>query len=142
MQEQVGNNDNVAPKAGEFADVHKVSVTGQAGQFTFAVTIASPDTGCDQFADWWEVISEDGKLLYRRILLHSHVNEQPFTRTGGIVDIEAEKIVYVRAHMNNTGYGGKIMKGSVETGFKSMEMPTDFALGLEKQAPLPEGCDF
>jgi len=69
------------------ADVLSVEVTGSPNAYQFSVKIASPDTGCEQYADWWEVLSEDGQLLYRRILLHSHVNEQPFVRSGGPVNI-------------------------------------------------------
>ena len=61
------------------ADVTAVSVAGEAGAYTFEVTVRSPDTGCEGYADWWEVVSPDGELLYRRVLLHSHVDEQPFS---------------------------------------------------------------
>ncbi len=61
-----------------FAEVSEVEATGQANNYTLAVTVSSPDTGCDSYADWWEVITPEGELLYRRVLLHSHVDEQPF----------------------------------------------------------------
>ena len=80
------------------ADVIGVQVSGAPGAYQFNVTIKSPDTGCQQYADWWEVVSEDGRLLYRRVLLHSHVDEQPFTRSGGPVPIQADTVVWVRAH--------------------------------------------
>ena len=83
-----------------FANVLSVQVTGNPGAYQFAVEIASPDTGCEQYADWWEVVSQDGQLLYRRILLHSHVDEQPFTRSGGPVEVAADELVYVRAEGN------------------------------------------
>lgn len=126
----------------QFADVHSVQVSGEPGAYQFAVEIASPDTGCEQFADWWEVISEDGELLYRRILLHSHVDEQPFTRSGGSVDITADKVVYVRAHMNTSGYGGTVMQGTVQDGFKAAEVETGFSSDLERIPPQPEDCAF
>ena len=125
-----------------FADITAVSASGKEGNFTFNVTISSPDTGCDQYADWWEVISMDGKLLYRRILRHSHVNEQPFTRSGGPVAITANQEVWIRGHMNNTGYGGQTFRGNAAAGFESTEMPEDFALDLEKEEPLPDDCAF
>ncbi|MGD1921439.1 MAG: hypothetical protein ACFCAD_22655 [Pleurocapsa sp.] len=34
------------------AQVTKVDVTGQNNSYTFAVTVDSPDTGCDRYADW------------------------------------------------------------------------------------------
>jgi hypothetical protein len=124
------------------ADVIAVQTSGQPGAYQFNVGIRSQDLGCKQYADWWEVVSEDGKLLYRRVLLHSHVDEQPFTRSGGPVPIQADTVVWVRAHMNTGGYGGMAFKGSVKTGFKQAVPDTEFATGLAKQAPLPDGCDF
>lgn len=124
------------------AEVLEVKVSGEAGGYNFSVTISSPDEGCSQYADWWEVISLEGDLLYRRVLLHSHVNEQPFTRSGGPVPIEADEIVWVRAHMNPGGYGSLAMKGSFEGGFEQVELSPDFAGELEETPPLPQGCNF
>jgi len=124
------------------ANVLSVQVTGNPGAYQFAVEIASPDTGCEQYADWWEVFTDDGQLLYRRILLHSHVDEQPFTRSGGPVEISADSVVYVRAHMNTTGYGGTVMRGTVRDGFEPAEVEADFGSGLERIPPLPEDCAF
>ncbi|MGB7874511.1 MAG: hypothetical protein WBL25_09015 [Anaerolineales bacterium] len=126
----------------QFADVLSVSVSGEPGAYQFAVEIASPDTGCEQYADWWEVVSEDGGLLYRRILLHSHANEQPFTRSGGPVDITADTVVFVRAHMNTTGYGGSVMKGTAQAGFEPVEVEDGFGADLEQVPPQPEDCAF
>ena len=124
------------------ADVVDVSVSGDAGSYIFSVTIASPDSGCGQYADWWEVLGADGSLLYRRVLLHSHVTEQPFVRTGGPVPVGAADSVWVRAHMNATGYGGQVLSGTAADGLAPMAGPRDFPAGLEQSAPLPEGCDF
>ncbi len=125
-----------------FADVTSVDLSGNEGGYTFRVEVSSPDTGCDQYADWWEVVSEDGELIFRRVLLHSHVNEQPFTRSGGPVEIEADTDVWVRAHMNNSGYGGEAFFGSAESGFEKAELDKDFAADLENREPLPDGCAF
>jgi hypothetical protein len=124
------------------ADVLSVSVNGEPGAYNFSVTVGSPDEGCSQYADWWEVISQDGALLYRRILLHSHVNEQPFTRSGGPVPIDAEEIVLVRAHMHPAGYGGILVQGTVAGGFEPVELGADFASDLAEAPPLPQGCNF
>lgn len=124
------------------ADVTAVRVTGDAGAYQFVVEISSPDTGCEQFADWWEVVTEDGELLHRRILLHSHVTEQPFTRSGGPVDADGETVLIVRAHMSNGGYGGQAYRGTVNGGFEPVALPAGFAAELETSPPLPEGCAF
>lgn len=125
-----------------FANVLSVQVTGDPGAYQFAVEIASPDTGCEQYADWWEVISQDGQLLYRRILLHSHVGEQPFTRSGEPVDIAANEVVYVHAHMNTVGYGGAVLKRTVQAGFEPVEVEAGFGSSLERVPPQPEDCAF
>ena len=131
-----------ASSMGVTADVIAVQASGQPGNYQFNVGIRSPDKGCSQYADWWEVVSTDRKLLYRRVLLHSHVSEQPFTRSGGPVPIEANTVVWVRAHMNNGGYGGAAFKGSVNNGFTQAMPEHGFAGDLSRQAPLPDGCDF
>jgi hypothetical protein len=125
------------------ANIVAVRTSGSPGAYNFAVTLQSPDTGCDRYADWWEVITPDGELLYRRVLAHSHVNEQPFTRGGGPVDVEATTQVIVRAHMNDAGYGGVAFGGSVEAGFAAdASVAAQLAPQLAEQAPLPNGCAF
>ena len=125
-----------------FADILSVVANGSENAYTFAVEIRSPDTGCDQYADWWEVVTEDGALIYRRILGHSHVSEQPFTRSGGPVQIGPDEIVIVRAHMHPTGYGGTAFRGSFSGGFEEIQLEADFAPELENADPLPNGCAF
>jgi hypothetical protein len=124
------------------ADVIAVETGGASGAYQLNVTIMSPDTGCAQYADWWEVVGEDGRLLYRRVLAHSHADEQPFARSGGPVPIQPDTVVWVRAHMHPGGYGGQAMKGSITSGFRSEELRADFAAALAKQSPLPDGCAF
>ena len=138
-QDEMQMDDNTTLKA----SVVSVSSSGDAGNYTFSVGISSPDTGCDQYANWWEVITEDGStLIYRRILGHSHVNEQPFVRSGGAVSITENQVVIVRAHMNTSGYGTTVFKGSVSAGFAEDTVTSDFANELATQQPLPNNCAF
>lgn len=121
------------------ADVLSVSVRGTS----FSVELQSPDMGCSNYADWWEVVTPAGELVYRRILAHSHVDEQPFTRSGGPVDVGADDTVIVRAHMNPGGYGGQAMRGSASAGFTvDPTITASFAENLETSEPLPSGCAF
>lgn len=124
------------------ADVTDVTVSGEPGNYRFSVTIESPDTGCEQYADWWEVVDRDGDLVYRRILAHSHTDEQPFTRSGGPVDVAADELVYVRAHMNTGGYGGRAVRFTPNSEPEEADVSSDFAAGLESVAPQPDGCAF
>lgn len=126
----------------KFADVLSVKVSGKSGAYSFSVEVASPDTGCAQYADWWEVLTEEGELVYRRILSHSHTAEQPFVRSGGPVATEAETILIVRAHMHPEGYGGKAMKGTAAAGFEAIEFEAEFATDVETRPPQPDGCAF
>ena len=103
-----------------------VSVSDAPGSYTFSVTVSSPDTGCDHYADWWDVLSELGDLLCCRVLLHSHVEEQPFTRTGGHVDARRDETVIARAHMNLATFGGVAMRGNLIDGFNSVILTTGF----------------
>ena len=122
------------------AKVVSVTTSGEVGNYTFSVGISSPDKGCEQYANWWEVISEDGEILiYRRILGHSHVNEQPFVRSGAVT-ISDTQVVIIRAHMNTSGYGTTVFKGSVSTGFTEFITTENFASNLSTKAPLPSNC--
>jgi len=138
------NNEDTSinPQNSDFATIISVDVSGSENEYTFKVGIQSPDKGCSQYANWWEVLSENGDLIYRRVLGHSHVNEQPFVRSGGLVAIAKDEIVIVRAHMNTSGYGTQTFKGSVTNGFTTFTSEKDFAKAVEQQQPLPSDCAF
>jgi hypothetical protein len=121
------------------AKVTNVDVLGEEGGYNITVEISSPDKGCEQYADWWEIITEDGKLIYRRIIENPHPDEQPF-ETSGAVDIKSTAVVIVRTHMSKGGYGTVAFKGSIKTGFQEVRLEQSFAEELEKQAPLPPNC--
>ena len=102
--------------SGGDADVVKVSATdfGDKG-WTFSVTVSHPDTGWEDYADGWDVVDDNGVVLKRiesdpftRLLLHPHVNEQPFTRSvSGIKVKDGTQFLTVRAHDLVHGFGGK-----------------------------------
>lgn len=93
--------------AGE-ADVVDVKVRKSgSGTFSFDVTVRHADTGWNHYADKWDVVGPDGKVLGTRTLLHPHENEQPFTRSLSGVRIPLSvKSVTVRAHDKVHGGGG------------------------------------
>jgi len=97
-----------AARAGE-ADVVAVTVAKEAGgTYRFSATLRHADTGDEHYADRWEVLAPDGKVLATRVLYHPHVNEQPFTRSLGNVEIpDGIDSVTVRAHDKVHGYGGR-----------------------------------
>ena len=90
------------------ADVVAVEVTREAvGTFAFSVTVRHADTGWDHYADRWEVVGPDGKVLATRVLLHPHENEQPFTRSlSGVKIAPTITEVVIRARDSRHGHGG------------------------------------
>lgn len=98
------------------ADVTYVRVVlAQDGTWTFHVTVAHPDTGWEDYADGWDVVTPDDTVLkvdiedpFTRLLLHPHENEQPFTRSqSGITIPNGIPQVRVRAHDIVDGFGGQ-----------------------------------
>ena len=124
------------------ADVVGVRVTGDPSDYTFYVSVRSDETGCDRYADWWEVLTPEGALVYRRILDHSHPSEQPFERSGGPVAVAATDSLVVRAHLHPNGYGGDALAGTAASGFAATTLEDGFAADLATASPLPTGCLF
>lgn len=77
--------------------------------YRFRVTVRHDDTGWDHYADRWQVLGPDGKVLGTRILHHPHVNEQPFTRYHDIAIPEGVREVTIRAGDKLHGFGGATM---------------------------------
>ncbi len=76
------------------------------GTWTFAVTLSHGDTGWDDYVDGWHVETADGAILGTRILLHPHVDEQPFTRSLSDVTLgEGVDEIFIRPHDLVSGYG-------------------------------------
>ncbi|MBW8640429.1 hypothetical protein K1W69_24775 [Hoeflea sp. WL0058] len=97
----------VTAAAGE-VDVQAVDARQAAnGSWTFSVTLRHDDEGWDHYADRWDVVGPDGTVYGERVLLHPHVEEQPFTRSLSGVEIpEGVNSVTVRGHDKVHGFGG------------------------------------
>lgn len=93
--------------AGE-ADVIGAKLRHDGGnRYTVSATIAHGDRGWNHYADAFEVVGPDGKVLGVRVLHHPHVNEQPFTRSlGGIEIPSGVNQITVRARDSVHGFGG------------------------------------
>jgi hypothetical protein len=93
--------------AGE-ADVIKADARREGGsRWSFDVTVRHADSGWDHYADKWDVVGPDGRVIATRTLLHPHENEQPFTRSlSGVVIPDAVSVVTIKAHDSVHGYGG------------------------------------
>jgi len=94
--------------AGE-ADVVSAKASREAaGTWRLDVSVRHDDEGWSHYADRWDVIAPDGRVLGSRILLHPHEIEQPFTRSLGGLEIPGDvRRVIVRAHDNVDGQSGR-----------------------------------
>jgi hypothetical protein len=88
-------------------DVRIVDVSVEcSASCTFLVTLEHDDQGWDHYADLWEVVTLDGRVLGSRVLYHPHENEQPFTRSLSAVIIpQGMNQVKIRARDSVHGYG-------------------------------------
>jgi hypothetical protein len=97
--------------AGEADVVGAKAMRAQDGTWRFDVTIRSNDKGWDYYADAFEVLAPDGRVLGTRVLLHPHEDEQPFTRELDAVRVPAgvDRVV-IRARHKPKGYDGKTLE--------------------------------
>lgn len=78
------------------------------GRYRFEVGVRHDDRGWDHYADRFEILSLAGTILGTRVLVHPHVDEQPFTRAlDGVLIPPALRRVRIRAHDKVDGYGGR-----------------------------------
>jgi len=91
--------------AGE-AQIVDAKARQSGDNFSFDVTIRHAETGWDHYANKWDVLAPSGDVLGERVLVHPHVNEQPFTRSLSGVSIPADiGHVMIRAYDNVDGFG-------------------------------------
>ena len=88
-----------------------VEVTNNNDSYRFDVTLRHDDAGWDHYADGWEVLSPEGKVLGKRVLAHPHVSEQPFTRSlSGVHIPQGLSSVSIRAHDSVHGYNKEVFE--------------------------------
>lgn len=97
--------------------------------WTFAVTLKHADTGWDHYANEWQVIAPDNKILATRTLYHPHVDEQPFTRNTSGVKIP-ESMETVRIIAKDIVHG--LAKTAMQVNLKTKEL-TPIKLDLKKK---------
>ncbi len=91
------------------ARVLKATATANVGgSYTFSATVAHADTGWKHYADKFEVLTPGGTVLGTRILYHPHVDEQPFTRGLGNVQIPAGIAEVIVRAADNVHKAGKV----------------------------------
>jgi hypothetical protein len=96
------------------AKIVDVEVTNNKDSHRFDVTLRHDDAGWDHYADGWEVLSAEGKVLGKRVLAHPHVSEQPFTRSlSGVKIPQGLSTVSIRAHDSVHGYNKEVFEVSL-----------------------------
>lgn len=69
------------------------------------ITLKHADSGWQHYADRWRIVDSGGQIFGERVLLHPHVNEQPFTRAlNGILIPETAHIIYIEVHDSKHGW--------------------------------------
>ena len=76
------------------------------GGWSVSVTLRHGDTGWDDYADGWRIVTADGTILATRPLAHPHVTEQPFTRSLSGLDLPAGTPLYIESSTSVTGWSG------------------------------------
>ena len=92
------------------AEIVDVALSRAADGWRADVTLRHADSGWDHYADAWELRGPDGVVYGRRVLLHPHVEEQPFTRSlSGMMIPEGVREVTVHAHDTVHGWAAQPM---------------------------------
>lgn len=120
---------SVVSMANEVEITNVVAHQASDKTWTFAVTLKHADTGWDHYANEWQVIAPDNKILATRTLYHPHVEEQPFTRNTSGVKIPAN-METVRIIAKDTVHG--LSKTAMQINLKTKEL-TPVKLELKKK---------
>jgi hypothetical protein len=97
------------------ADVVAAEADCDGSRCSFRVTLRHADAGWDHYANAWQVVAPDGRVLATRVLRHPHVGEQPFTRDLRDVAVPAEvERVTIRARDSVHGLGGREVEIALE----------------------------
>jgi len=98
-------------------DIVNVKVSQQKDKhWRFDVTLKHDDKGWDHYANEWQVLAPDNKILGTRTLYHPHVDEQPFTRSLNGIKIPSDiKTIRVIAKDTVHGLSTKVIEINLET---------------------------
>ena len=98
-------------------DIVNVKASQQTDKnWRFDVTLKHDDKGWDHYANEWQILAPDNKILGTRTLYHPHVDEQPFTRSLNGIKIPADvKTVRIIAKDTVHGLSTKVIEINLET---------------------------
>lgn len=94
------------------ADVLDADIQYESGsRYSFSVTVRHNDTGWDHYADRYEILTPDDRIIAARVLRHPHVQDQPFTRDLRYIPVpDGINRVKIRAHCSRDGYVGAMLE--------------------------------
>ena len=102
---------SAAPLGAGEADVLEGRATALGdGRYRIDATVRHADAGWEHYADRWDVLAPDGRVLGRRELLHPHDDEQPFTRSLTLAIPADVTRVTLRASDSVHGAGGATLE--------------------------------
>jgi hypothetical protein len=107
-----------APASAHAGEADVIAATAKRntdGTYRIDATIKSRDTGWDYYAERFEVLTQDGKILATRVLAHPHEDEQPFTREldnvkipAGVTEIKVRALMKRKGKSTNEKHDGQI----------------------------------
>jgi len=81
------------------------------GRVQVSATIRHADADWQHYADRFEVLDTGGNVIATRVLMHPHVDEQPFTRSTEPFRLPPNlERISVRAHDREHGCGGDVVE--------------------------------
>ena len=95
---------SVGPAFADPAEIVAAEAEPLADGWRVSVTLRHADTGWDDYADGWRVVTADGSVVAERPLAHPHVDEQPFTRSVQVAALPEEELL-VEARTSVEGWG-------------------------------------
>lgn len=94
--------------AGPTSVLDATATANADGTYSFSATLSHRDEGWEHYANKWDVVTPDGKVIGTRTLFHPHVNEQPFTRSLARVEVPIGVTeVIIRGYDNVHGAGDR-----------------------------------
>ncbi|NBC95089.1 MAG: hypothetical protein GVY27_01895 [Deinococcus-Thermus bacterium] len=94
------------PAPADPAEVVVAEARPSGAGWLVSVTLRHGDTGWDDYADGWRIVTAEGEIVGTRPLAHPHVNEQPFTRSLSGVALPEGADLYVESSTSVTGWSG------------------------------------
>ena len=102
---------SVIPAMAGKADVQAATARKTGNSWQISATIKHGDEGWKHYANSFQVLTMEGKVLGTRVLYHPHVDEQPFTRSVANVQVPVGVTeIIIRAHDSKHGDGERIFK--------------------------------